>query len=160
MKVAGSRHACHSVTTGAVHTVSAGFDRARRLLADGTGEAAIEEFGAGRNPAVDVRAGKAAPLEASLPGTHEAEVRALEAAFAENALPPAREERLQPLVEVLATEVAPLEDATIRGEALEGSAAEVRIADRHSIQRQHALHVRPPEALGLSSSPRLPPLAA
>jgi hypothetical protein len=67
-------------------------------------------------------------------------IGAVEAAFAEDALPSAREERLQTFVEQLAAEVAALEDAAVRCEALECGAAEIRVADGDSIERQDALH--------------------
>ena len=79
-------------------------------------------------------------LEPRLTGSDPVEVRAVEAAFAEDALPSTREERLQTLVEQLAAEVAALEDATVRREALECGAAEIRVADRDSIEREDALH--------------------
>jgi hypothetical protein len=68
------------------------------------------------------------------------QVRAVEAAFAEDALPSAREERLQTLVEQFAAEIAALEDAAVRREALECGAAEIRVADGDSIEREDALH--------------------
>jgi hypothetical protein len=67
-------------------------------------------------------------------------IGAVEAAFAEDALPSAREERLQTLIEELASEIAALEDTTVRREALECGAAEIRVADSDPIERENALH--------------------
>jgi hypothetical protein len=111
-----------------------------RDVADRPAECAVHELRACRNPTVDVRASEVAALEPRLTGPDGVEVRTVEAAFAEDALPSARKERLQTLVEELAAEVAALEDATVRREALECGAAEIRVADRDSIEREDALH--------------------
>ena len=111
-----------------------------RDVADRPAECAIHELRACRNPTVDVRAGEVAALEPRLTGPDPVEVRAVETAFAEDALPSAREERLQTLVEQLAAEVAALEDAAVRREALKRGAAEIRVADGDPIEREDALH--------------------
>ncbi len=107
-------------------------------------EAALDELGAEGHPPVDIRAGEAAAFESGLTGTDTAQVGTVETTLTEDALAPAREKRLQTLVERLASEVAPLEGATIGCEPLERGAAEVRVADRHTIQRQNALHALAP----------------